>query len=233
MVIISELFIKKVDRARVVILALLLIFGEDTIAQTDSVQYATPSPANAITITTNQSKSDKTESENLTKSNKAVILATTTTQVEKEHSAAKALLWSLLPGAGQIYNRQAWKIPIIYAGFAGVGYFVYFNGSNMSKFKTEYLYRVNNDGATQLEAYKNYPTSNIYNLYQSYNRNFQLSIIIGVAVYGLNLIDAYVFGHLFDYDISDDVSLSAAPSMMPVMAAPSEYAPTLSLTLTF
>ena len=153
--------------------------------------------------------------------------------VKKEHSATKALLWSLLPGAGQVYNHQAWKIPIIYACFAGAGYFIYTNGTNMMKFKKEYLYRVNNDGATQLAGYQNYPTSNIYNLYQAYNRNFQLSIIVGAVFYGLNLIDAYVFGHLFDYDISDDISLRASPTMLSLPDEPLPSAPGLSLTFTF
>ena len=158
---------------------------------------------------------------------------TANTTVKKEHSATTALLWSLLPGAGQVYNHQAWKIPIIYAGFAGVGYFVYTNGTNMAKFKKEYLYRVNHDGAPQLAGYANYPTSNIYNIYQAYNRYFQLSIIVGVAFYGLNLIDAYVFGHLFTYDISDDISLHASPAMLAVPDEPLPSAPGLSLTLTF
>ena len=103
----------------------------------------------------------------------------------------------------------------------------------MAKFKKEYLYRVNNDGATQLAGYANYPTSNIYNLYQSYNQYFQLSIIVGAVFYGLNLIDAYVFGHLFDYDISDDISLRASPTMLTVPDYPLPSALGLSLTLTF
>ena len=103
----------------------------------------------------------------------------------------------------------------------------------MKKFKKEYLYRVNNGGATQLVGYSNYPTSNIYNLYQSYNQYFQLSLIIGAAFYGLNLIDAYVFGHLFNYDISDDISLSATPALIVQPDYPMPSVPGLSLTLTF
>lgn len=212
-------------RARVVILALLLVVGgglrcQDTIRPTDS-------------IASNPDRSATPNIQDTPSIRLATPQAAQTTTVKKEHSATKALLWSLLPGAGQVYNRQAWKIPIIYGAFAGVGYFIYSNGTNMRKFKTEYLYRVNNDGATQLAGYANYPTSNIYNMYQSYNQYFQLSIIIGAVVYGLNLIDAYVFGHLFDYDISDDISLRAVPTMLctPEQTLPS--APGLSLTLTF
>ena len=204
------------------ILALLLVVGGSLKAQ-DTVSYHGNHGTDSGVITTSL----------------AIVPNATgkknpqTTTVKKEHSATKALLWSILPGAGQVYNRQAWKIPIIYGAFAGVGYFIYTNGTNMAKFKKEYLFRVNNDGATQLPGYANYPTSNIYNLYQSYNQYFQLSIIIGAVFYGLNLIDAYVFGHLFDYDISDDISLRASPAMLMVPDQPVPSAPGLSLTFTF
>ena len=130
----------------------------------------------------------------------------------QEHSATKAMCLSLLPGAGQVYNHQAWKIPIIYGAFAGMSYFIYDNYKSMKMFKDEYLYRINNDGATNLPNYASYPTSSISSLYNSYNQNFQLMIIITVGIYALNLVDAYVFGHLFEFQMSDDLML--APSMI-------------------
>ena len=54
--------------------------------------------------------------------------------VPEEHSANKALLWSLIPGGGQIYNDQAWKVPIIYGAFAGMGYAIHYNYTRMVKF---------------------------------------------------------------------------------------------------
>lgn len=135
--------------------------------------------------------------------------------VVKEHSANKALALSLLPGAGQVYNKQAWKIPIIYGALGTMGYFVYDNYQSMSVFKDEYLFRVNNNGQTLSPELAQYPTQNIYNMYESYNKNFQLMIIISVAVYGINLIDAYVFGHLFDYQIDDDIAMTLSPSLLP------------------
>lgn len=138
------------------------------------------------------------------------------TKAPKEHSPGRALLLSaVLPGAGQVYNRQAWKVPIIYAAMGGVAYYTYYNYNNMKQFKDEYLYRVNHDGATQLQGYESYPTSNIYNLYESYNQTFQLSVIITVAIYGLNLLDAYVFGHLFDFQINDDLTMTLQPALAP------------------
>ena len=142
-----------------------------------------------------------------------------TVVVEKPHSASKALLLSaVLPGAGQVYNGQAWKIPIVYAGLGGVAYYTYTNYTQMKLYKEEYLYRVNNDGASlhpDDPSIANDPTSNIYNLYEDYNKTFQLSIIIAAAVYGLNLLDAYVFGHLYDFQITDELTLNIAPELLP------------------
>lgn len=150
--------------------------------------------------------------------------------VPEEHSATKALLLSLLPGAGQVYNGQAWKIPIIYGAFATVGYFAYYNYDRMVTFKDEYLYRVNNNDTPSLADYASYPTSSIYNLYNSYNRDFQLMVIIAAGVYLLNLVDAYVFGHLYDFQIDDNLSLSLTPGMQ---LSPLGPQPTLGLTFSF
>jgi hypothetical protein len=61
----------------------------------------------------------------------------------KAHSAKKAsYLSAFLPGAGQVYNKQAWKIPIIYAGAGAVTYFAITNYQNSIKFKTEYYNRI-------------------------------------------------------------------------------------------
>lgn len=231
-----------VCRARVLLLALFLVVpalflrAQDTLSvravqdTASSTTTTTPAVTNSSTTSSTVSPAPKPRR---VRTSPSIQNTTKTTSVKKEHSATKALLWSLIPGAGQVYNHQAWKIPIIYTAFAGAGYFIYTNGTNMVKFKKEYLYRVNNGGATQLAGYANYPTSNIYNLYQSYNQYFQLSIIVAAAFYGLNLIDAYVFGHLFDYDISDDISLRACPTMLTVPDYPLPSAPGLSLTLTF
>ena len=144
----------------------------------------------------------------------------------QEHSATKAMCLSILPGAGQVYNHQAWKIPIIYGAFAGMGYLIHDNYTSMKMFKDEYLYRKNNGGATNLSGYESYTDDNIYSLYNSYNQNYQLMIIITVGIYALNLVDAYVFGHLFDFQMSDDLTLGPG-----LVATPFGLHPTLALTL--
>jgi hypothetical protein len=157
-------------------------------------------------------------------------VSTKTVTVANEHSATKALLLSLLPGGGQVYNGQAWKIPIIYGALAGVGYYAYYNYDRMVMFKDEYLYRVNNNDATNLADYASYPRSSIYNLYNSYNRNFQLMVIIAAGIYALNLIDAYVFGHLYDFQIDDNLTLALTPGLQPTIVG---IQPTVGFSLSF
>ena len=157
----------------------------------------------------------------------------------KEHSPKKALILSaVLPGAGQVYNKQAWKIPIIYAALGGVGYYTYSNFTQMKYYKDEYLYRVNHNDVTQYPDDPDMvatPTSNIYNMYQTYDKTFQLSVIIAVAVYGLNLLDAYVYGHLFDFQISDDLTLNLSPMVIgtPNYNTGLSFAPAASFKLRF
>ena len=144
----------------------------------------------------------------------------------QEHTGTKALCLSLIPGGGQIYNRQAWKIPIIYGAFAGMGYLIHDNYVQMKMFKDEYLFRQNHGGSTNLPDYAGYPTSSIYSLYNSYNQTYQLMIIITVGVYALNLIDAYVFGHLFEFQMTDDIAL-----MPSLVGTPWGVQPTVGVTI--
>ena len=154
----------------------------------------------------------------------------TSLSAQETHSATKALCWSFIPGGGQIYNRQAWKVPVIYGAFAGMGYLIHYNYTRATMFKDEYLYRVNNNDTPSLADYASYPTSSIYNLYNSYNRNFQLMVIIAVGIYALNLVDAYVFGHLYGFQIDDDLTLAVTPGLQPTLAG---WQPTMGVTLSF
>ena len=70
-------------------------------------------------------------------------------------------------------------------------------------------------------------------MYQSSNKSFQRYILITIAVYGFNLLDAYVFGHLYDFQVSDDLSLNVSPSLMPVPSEGYALSPTLNLSFQF
>lgn len=143
------------------------------------------------------------------------------------HSPKKAtLLSTFIPGAGQIYNKQAWKVPIIYLAAAGVTYFAVTNGKNKEKFKDEYYNRINGRTDLLLPDYTTYTDDGIYNLYNAYKSNFQLSIIVGVVFYAVQILDAYVYGHLFNFDLTDDLTMNVTPFYTPIF---SQIYPTSSI----
>lgn len=137
---------------------------------------------------------------------------------KKEHSAKTATIMSAcLPGLGQVYNGKWWKVPIVYAGLGGLGYLAYSNHYEYKNFLMAYEYKtgdlpegtVMTEYATQLA--NRYQASQLQSYKESYRRSFELFTIITVAFYGLQIIDACVDGHLYSYDISDDLSLHIDP----------------------
>ena len=151
----------------------------------------------------------------------AMLLLSATAQaqgVKKEHSPRKATIMSAcLPGLGQVYNGKWWKVPIIYAGFGGFGYLAYSNYTEYKSFLTAYKISTGDldpkvtptEYEIQLSQY--YQASQLQTYKESYRRDFELYCIILVAWYGLNIVDATVDGHLYNYDVSDDLSLCIDP----------------------
>ena len=118
---------------------------------------------------------------------------------------------AVLPGLGQAYNKKYWKIPIVYAGMATGVYFYMRNDDDYDRFRNAYKRRL--AGFTDDELYGNGSTPVISNdrlidAQKSAQKNKDVSIIVAVAFYLVNIIDANVDAHLKQYNISDDLSLS-------------------------
>ncbi|MBI2722549.1 MAG: hypothetical protein HYX39_10280 [Bacteroidetes bacterium] len=126
-------------------------------------------------------------------------------------SARKAtILSAILPGAGQIYNKKYWKVPIIYAGLGGLGYFFYLNNTKYNNYRSALKYSLSNGGFSRVDG-QNYSTSQLQTQ-KLYYRKFRDFAVIGmVAIYILNLIDANVDAHLKTFDVSDDLSIYIDP----------------------
>lgn len=122
-----------------------------------------------------------------------------------------ALMSAILPGLGQVYNKQVWKVPVLYAGIATLTYFYINNSKSYNSYKTEYNHRLNNDSVGLNPNYINYSTEGVLQLRDYYEHNYELTIIISAAVYLLNIIDASVYGHLFSFDVGTDLSLKLEP----------------------
>lgn len=138
----------------------------------------------------------------------------------------KASMYStVIPGLGQAYNGKYWKIPIIYAGFAGLGAMVVFYDNNYNRYKTAFQYRTDGNPNTIDEfALDSRYTPEILNSFKDFHRrNRDQSIIFMFAFYALNIIDATVDAHFLNFDISEDLSLRlhpVAPSPFSVSPAP-------------
>lgn len=123
----------------------------------------------------------------------------------------KAALYSLLlPGAGQVYNKKIWKVPLVYGALAGMGGIVLFNRKKYREFKQVYIDRV--DGVEPV-AYPYYDLEGIRTIRNGYRKNLELSYIGFAFVWVLNAAEAFVDAHLQEFDMSEDISLQISPDM--------------------
>ena len=133
-------------------------------------------------------------------------------------------LSTICPGAGQVYNKSYWRVPIVLGGLASTIYTIDWNNRGYQRFKTAYTlladYESITDPALRNEKYPNgapdefrgaYSSTFLKNLKDSYRRNRDLCILLTAGVYLLQIIDAHVDAHLQDFDISDDLTMNVEP----------------------
>ena len=137
------------------------------------------------------------------------------TSVIKKHNPKKATIYSaVLPGLGQAYNKKYWKIPIVYAGIGTIFYIADMNGDYYRDYRDAFDYQagLKTDVNEEIQSLANrYSSANLISLRDYYRRNMELSWIIMAVWYGVNIIDACVDAHFFEYDIGDDLSLKVEP----------------------
>lgn len=141
---------------------------------------------------------------------------------------AKRALWLALviPGAGQIYNRKYWKLPLVYGGFMGCIYAMRWNNMMYKDYAQAYLDIMDSDPTTQsynqfLHLGNKITEANMaryQNIFKQrkdrYRRWRDLSFFCMVGVYALSVIDAYVDASLSEFDISNDLSLRVSPTVI-------------------
>ena len=127
-------------------------------------------------------------------------------------------LSTIFPGAGQVFNKSYWRVPIVIGGMASTIYTIDWNNRGYQRFKTAYTLRVDYDnnpekypGGAADEFRGAYSATFLKNLKDSYRRNRDLCIILTAGVYLLQILDAHVDAHLQDYDISDDLTMNLEP----------------------
>jgi hypothetical protein len=169
------------------------IFSHPVLAQIDSIQQAEP--------TTKKDKEDKLKRRKLNKGPRKALL-----------------LSAVAPGLGQLYNEKYWKAPVIWVGLGVVTYFYLDNMKYFKKYNNDYNYAFNNPSIpitdTIWDHGVRYIFTNINQLSQgtnTYRRYRDMSLIIGAAIYVLNIVDANVDAHLKEFDIGDELSLKVSP----------------------
>lgn len=129
---------------------------------------------------------------------------------ENYRSPQRAALYStFLPGLGQAYNNKYWKIPVIYAGLGTFTYMTIDFNNEFNRFKTAYILRSEGEddefaGILNEQA--------LLNEMDRWRKNRDYSIIGIIAFYVLQIIDANVDAHMFDFDVSDDLSMRIFPA---------------------
>lgn len=147
------------------------------------------------------------------------------------HSPKKAaMLSALLPGAGQAYNRKYWKMPVIYTAGAAGAYFIIENADSYKSFRQAYKYRLDDDPAT-VDEYTQLSAQQLQVYRDSYRRNMELSVIFSTVVYLLQILDATVDAHLFDFDVTNDLAFNWRPVLMYGAHLPYSVSAGVSFTL--
>ncbi len=146
---------------------------------------------------------------------------------------------ALIPGWGQAYNKEYWKIPLVY-GALSIPVFTFVYNNNYYK-KTKFAYEARykaqlpaNLGRDSTDYFKIDPEiaglslGSLQTYRNAFRRDRDYSVFWFLVLWGVNVIDATVFGHLKSFDVSDDLSLNVQPSYNPVTKSPN-----VGLTLSF
>lgn len=148
--------------------------------------------------------------------------ATDTTKKKTEHSPRKAAIRSaIIPGWGQAYNNKYWKIPIVYGALGtAAGFFIY-NRREYIDARDAYRNKMDGDPSNDhLMKEKFQPVSLDAEAVRQYRiavrQYVDYSVLIFAVLWGLNVVDATVDGHLKAFEVSDDLSMRINPAVNPV-----------------
>lgn len=126
-----------------------------------------------------------------------------------------ALCSTFVPGLGQCYNAQWYKPPVIYAGAAVLGYFIRENLNQKRVYEKELLARYKNDTLSLNPLLQDRSKEQLLDLRNYYQQYFELSLILSGVLYALNIIDAVVYAHLFDFNVTPNLSMRVEPYACP------------------
>jgi hypothetical protein len=141
------------------------------------------------------------------------------TTVRPQHSPRKAAtLSAILPGAGQVYNKKYWKVPLVYAALGTCAGFIIYNRAEYIDARNAYRNKLDNDpnNDNQMpEKYRPVDAEAIRTYRNGVRQNLDYSILAFVLCWGLNIVDAAVDGHLKSFDVSENLTMNINPYLQP------------------
>ncbi len=117
---------------------------------------------------------------------------------------------AILPGLGQAYNKKYWKIPIVYGALGTGVYFYTTNNKQYHRFRDAYKKRL---AGLDDEFQGQYNDATLINAQRTFQRNRDLSLLVTIGLYVLNIVDANVDAHLLQFNVND--KLTVRPDIYP------------------
>jgi hypothetical protein len=134
-----------------------------------------------------------------------------TSSVKSVHNPIKAAwLAAVLPGAGQIYNKKFWKLPILYGAAGACGFFIVNNHREYVVYR-DILRNRKADTTFRDQFFGLYSNDQVRILRDFYLRNRDFTVILSVLLYIVQIVDAHVDAHLMTFDVSEKLTLKSSP----------------------
>ncbi|MFT7592289.1 MAG: hypothetical protein ACI9UJ_002221 [bacterium] len=131
------------------------------------------------------------------------------------HSHKKATTMSaIIPGLGQVYNGKYWKVGLIYAAGAGLGYGLKLNTDSLKGYQSSLIAELDDDTTTINYLYEGMAVDKIKSE-RNYYRKTRDQMILGLGLlYILQIVDANVDAHLREFDVNEDLAIQPKPGFM-------------------
>jgi hypothetical protein len=153
---------------------------------------------------------------------------------KKVHSPRQATIRSLIiPGWGQVYNKKYWKVPIVYGAIGFPAYLFTYNRKWYNKTKYALSIIANNrytgteaaDSIARVDPQlrifvEQKELGSLVNYRNEFRRDMDYAILFTILMWGLNIVDATVDGHLRGFDVSDELTLKVRPTIIPNTMTP-------------
>ena len=159
------------------------------------------------------------------------VIISDSSLITKKKPGRAALFSAVLPGAGQAYNNKYWKIPVVYTAIGGIAFSFNLFNNQYKKYLRLYHQAIDSTLEITIINKDDLDEQSLLTLKDSNRRNRDLSAVVLLVIYVLNIVDASVDAHMSDFDVSEDLSIKIRPEILPIYSTKNNNA--IGLTLSF